>query len=52
MTFTLTEQEANIVIQSLGKQPFELVYQVIAKMQKQANEQLTPKEDENAGTAS
>ncbi len=38
MIFDITEQEANLVVQSLGKQPFELVFQLIAKLQQQAAE--------------
>lgn len=53
MKFEFTQQEADIIIQSLAKQPFEVVYKLIAKMQQQAAKQLQPKlkkEQKNAGT--
>jgi hypothetical protein len=43
MTFDLTEQEANMVLQALAAQPYSSVYQLIAKLQRQATEQQTPK---------
>jgi len=43
MRFKFTEQEANLILQSLAKQPFEVVYLLVAKVQKQASEQLVPK---------
>ncbi len=42
-TFTLTEAQANIALQSMAKQPYEAVAETIAEMQKQAAEQNTPK---------
>ncbi len=37
--FELTEQEANIVLQSLAKQPFEVVSTIINKIQFHAAQQ-------------
>jgi anion-transporting ArsA/GET3 family ATPase len=37
--FEMTEQEANIVLQSLAKQPFEVVSPIINKIQFQAAQQ-------------
>ena len=51
MTFTLSEQEANIILQSLGKQPFEIVFQIIASIQKQAQEQMKSSEDSDVVNA-
>jgi hypothetical protein len=42
--FDLTEQEANIIMGALTKQPFESVADVIFKLRTQANEQI-PKEE-------
>lgn len=38
--FTLTVQEANAVMQALGQMPFVQVADLIAKLKKQAEEQL------------
>lgn len=46
LEFKLTVEEANIVIASLKKQPFEIVAGVIANIQRQANDQLNPKKTE------
>lgn len=46
MRFDVTEQEANLIVQSLGKQPFEIVYQLIGKLQVQAQEANKPKEQD------
>jgi hypothetical protein len=51
MLFTLSEQEATLVLQSLAKQPFEVVFQLIANFQTQANDQMTKKDDSD-GTES
>lgn len=36
LTFTLTEQEANMVLNALAAQPYAQVYALIAKLQQQA----------------
>ena len=43
LTFTVTRQEADLILASLGKQPAEAVMGVIIKLQQQAAEQLKPK---------
>lgn len=40
LTFELTLDEANIVLGSLGKQPFDMVAGLITKIQEQAQPQL------------
>ena len=40
-TFELTDQEANIVLSSLAKQPYEAVAGLIVKIQQQAERQLS-----------
>lgn len=39
-TFTLTEQEAVAIIGTLAKRPYEETFELIHKLQKQAQEQL------------
>jgi hypothetical protein len=41
VTFTVTIDEANLLFKSLGRMPFEQVYQLIGKMNAQANQQLS-----------
>ena len=38
-TLVLTDQEANLVTAVLSKQPYDLVFQLINKVQSQINEQ-------------
>ncbi|MCU0429386.1 MAG: hypothetical protein MUF42_05380 [Cytophagaceae bacterium] len=40
ITFEVTLDEANLIFKSLGKQPFETVYELIGKLNEQANDQL------------
>ncbi|MEM6633018.1 MAG: hypothetical protein AAF694_25320 [Bacteroidota bacterium] len=40
ITLTLTVDEANQILDSLGKEPFNKVFQLINKIQQQANPQL------------
>lgn len=40
------EKDLNIVLGSLGKQSYEIVFQVIAKIQKQIHEQQNQIDDE------
>lgn len=40
LNLTLTEQEATIMINSLAKEPYYLVVDLINKLQKQASEQM------------
>lgn len=39
-TFTLTEKESEVILNSLAQAPYIKVVDVINKMQKQANEQV------------
>ncbi len=43
LKFELTAEEANVVMASLAKQPFEVVAGLIDKLQRQAQPQLAPK---------
>ena len=45
LKFELTAEEANVVLASLAKQPFEVVAGLIDKLQRQAQSQLAPKEE-------
>jgi len=45
LTFVLAQEEAELVVGILGKQPYEVVARVIAKLQYQANEQVNPRPD-------
>lgn len=40
LTFTLTVEEVNLVLEALGKEPFNKVFQLIGKVQQQASAQL------------
>lgn len=46
MNFNVTVDEANLILESLGKMPFEKVFALVNKLQEQARNQLKP--DENA----
>ena len=37
---TVSLEEANLILDALGQQPFRTVYELIGKIQQQANEQL------------
>ena len=39
MIFDVTPEEANLIGAALGKQPYEVVAQLLAKLTKQASEQ-------------
>jgi len=39
MQFDLTVNEANIVLAALGKMPYEQVFEVVQKLQQQAQEE-------------
>lgn len=41
VTLTLTVEELGILFKSLGRMPFEQVYQLIGKLNEQANQQLS-----------
>ena len=41
-TFELTADEANLVMAGLGKLPFEAVFNLVSKIQQQAQEQSAP----------
>ncbi len=45
LNLTLKEEEVNVILQSLAKQPFEVVSGVIYKIQTQGNEQITKSEE-------
>jgi|JI81BgreenRNA_FD_contig_31_4809112_length_687_multi_2_in_0_out_0_2 hypothetical protein len=40
IVFQMTLEEANLIFKALGKLPFEQVYELIGKLNQQANEQL------------
>lgn len=40
LTFQLTVEEANLILDALGEQPFIKVHQLISKIQEQASRQL------------
>ena len=42
LTFTLTEAEAQIILDALVQQPYIVVAPVVAKVQQQAAEQMQP----------
>ena len=42
LTFTLTEAEAQIILDALVQQPYITVAPVVAKIQQQAAEQMQP----------
>jgi len=44
LVFEFTEDEINMVIQSIAKQPYETVFGLINKIQKQAQSQLVPQQ--------
>jgi len=48
LTFTLTLEEANTIVKSLGKLPFEEVNNLIAKLNTQATPQLKPSTSESS----
>ncbi len=41
INFSVTLEEANKIFKALGKQPFNEVYELIGKLNEQANEQLS-----------
>lgn len=48
ITFKFTEQEAQQVLNSLIKEPYMTVVDIINKMQTQASEQMKPKEQSSS----
>jgi hypothetical protein len=46
MKLELTIDEINAVLSALGAQPYTQVFQLVAKIQQQAQAQLTPSEKE------
>lgn len=42
LQFTLTRDEANIILNALGQQPYTQVFQLVQKIQAQAAAQLSP----------
>jgi len=45
--FKLTENEANLVIVSLGKMPYEQVYLLMNKLQQQVSDQQAEQQGDN-----
>ena len=45
MKFDLTVEEANIILAALGRMPYEAVWQVVAKLQDQAQSQGTEQDE-------
>ena len=45
LTFTFTRDEINIILSSLGKEPYQEVFEIIHNIQAQAQEQLQVKTD-------
>lgn len=43
-TFKLTDKEAQTIMNSLAKEPYHLVFELINKFQTQASEQMKPEE--------
>jgi ribosomal protein S7 len=41
LTLKLTEQEINLVVDSLAKRPYEIVFQLINKIIEQGNKQVS-----------
>lgn len=41
MTFEFTVEEVNVILQALGNAPYAQVFQVVAKLQQQAQTQLS-----------
>ena len=42
MNFEFTEKEANIILNSLVKQPYEVVFKLVENLMSQAKEQTKP----------
>ena len=51
LTFTLTLEEANLIMVSLGKQPYDTVFPLVTKLQEQARPQLQALEAANTEEA-
>lgn len=51
LTFTFTLEEANIIMASLGKQPYDTVFDVVTKLRAQAQSQLQALEAANTEEA-
>lgn len=47
VTFHLTIEEANLIFKALGEMPFKEVYELIGKLNEQANTQLKPDNQQN-----
>ncbi len=41
IVFEITLEEANLIFKALGKQPFAEVFELIGKLNEQANQQLS-----------
>lgn len=50
INFRLTVAEANMILHAVGKRPFAKVYQLVAKLQHQASEQLGPAQELEGST--
>lgn len=47
LTFDLTVEEANLILEGLGKLPFERVFSLVNNIQEQANKQISNKQTQN-----
>jgi hypothetical protein len=50
LKFELTIEEANVILASLGRQPYETVAAIISKIQQQAQPQLAAMQTEEKAT--
>lgn len=46
LKFEFTEQEAQAILNALVKEPYMQVVELVAKLRKQAEEQMMPKQEE------
>lgn len=49
LELTVSVDDANLILEALGEQPFSKVYGVIADLQRQAQSQLNPADDAVVG---
>jgi hypothetical protein len=47
IALTLTPDEINLILESLGQQPFVRVFQLISKIQEQAAKQLSAENEQS-----
>ncbi len=46
ITFNISLEEANLIFKALGKQPFAEVFELIGKLNEQANQQLVEQQQQ------